>query len=159
MRKFVDLLKVYIPVIAGWKLMTIPLLRSAGSARTRYESTGGTPDTWIQRSMRYAEKLATPDVSIADLIGDIDPVKIAEGRYLSDELAIHYGLIPRANRGILSINELPDLHEKIQVGLFNLLEEQDVQIRGYRYRCRLISSSLPLQTPKITRAEAESLRP
>jgi magnesium chelatase subunit I len=89
---------------------------------------------WIGREHRYAEKLATPDVSVADLIGEIDPIKVAEGRYLSDEETIHYGLIPRINRGIFAINELPDLTEKVQVGLFNLMEEKDVQIKGYKIR-------------------------
>jgi magnesium chelatase subunit I len=84
--------------------------------------------------LRYAEKLATPDVSVADLIGEIDPIKVAEGRYLADEETIHYGLIPRTNRGIFAINELPDLTEKVQVGLFNLMEEKDVQIKGYKIR-------------------------
>ena len=95
------------------------------------------PITWVHRSQRYGEKLATPDTSIADLIGEVDPIKIAEGRYLSDELALHYGLIPRINRGIFAINELPDLSERIQVGLLNVLEERDVQIRGYRIRLPL----------------------
>ena len=89
---------------------------------------------WIGRDHRYAEKLATPDVSVADLIGEIDPIKVAEGRYLADEETIHYGLIPRINRGIFAINELPDLTEKVQVGLFNLMEEKDVQIKGYKIR-------------------------
>ncbi len=89
---------------------------------------------WIDRDRRYAEKLATPDVSVADLIGEIDPIKVAEGRYLADEETIHYGLIPRTNRGIFAINELPDLTEKVQVGLFNLMEEKDVQIKGYKIR-------------------------
>ena len=87
---------------------------------------------WLPREERYSEKLATPDISVADLIGEIDPIKVAEGRYLSDELTIHYGLIPRTNRGIFSINELPDLAERIQVSLFNLMEERDIQIKGYR---------------------------
>ena len=86
------------------------------------------------REHRYAEKLATPDVSVADLIGEIDPIKVAEGRYLADAETIHYGLIPRTNRGIFAINELPDLTEKVQVGLFNLMEEKDVQIKGYKIR-------------------------
>ena len=85
----------------------------------------------------YAEKLATPDITIADLIGEVDPIKVAEGRYLSDELTLHYGLIPRANRGIVAINELPDLAERIQVGLLNILEERDVQIRGFIVRLPL----------------------
>jgi len=92
---------------------------------------------WLRREQRYGEKLATPDVTIADLIGEVDPIKVAEGRYLSDELTIHYGLIPRTNRGIFAINELPDLGEKIQVGLFNIMEERDVQVRGYKIRLPL----------------------
>src|SRR4030042_1935092 len=92
---------------------------------------------WVRREDRYGEKLATPDISIADLIGDVDPIKVAEGRYLSDELTMHYGLVPRTNRGIFCINELPDLTERLQVGLFYLMEERDVQIRGYRVRLPL----------------------
>jgi magnesium chelatase subunit I len=92
---------------------------------------------WIPRDRRYAEKLATPDITIADLIGEVDPIKVAEGRYLSDVLTLHYGLIPRANRGIVAINELPDLAERIQVGLLNILEERDVQIRGFVVRLPL----------------------
>jgi len=91
----------------------------------------------LPRQERYGEKLATPDIAIADLVGDVDPIKVAEGKYLSDELAIHYGLIPRTNRGIFCINELPDLAERLQVGLFNLMEERDIQIRGYRIRLPL----------------------
>ena len=93
--------------------------------------------TWLTPDQRYSEKLATPDTSIADLIGEVDPIRVAEGRYLSDELTIHYGLIPRTNRGIFAINELPDLAERIQVGLLNIMEERDVQIRGYRLRLPL----------------------
>jgi magnesium chelatase subunit I len=96
-----------------------------------------TPITWVHRSERYGEKLATPDTSIADLIGEVDPIKVAEGRYLSDELTIHFGLVPRTNRGIFAINELPDLAERIQVGLLNVLEERDIQIRGHRIRLPL----------------------
>jgi magnesium chelatase subunit I len=95
------------------------------------------PIDWLPRDRRYAEKLATPDITIADLIGEVDPIKVAEGRYLSDELTLHYGLIPRANRGIVAINELPDLAERIQVGLLNILEERDVQIRGFIVRLPL----------------------
>ena len=91
----------------------------------------------MPRDRRYGEKLATPDITIADLIGEVDPIKVAEGRYLSDELTIHYGLIPRTNRGIFAINELPDLAERIQVGLLNILEERDVQIRGFKVRLPL----------------------
>ena len=107
-----------------------------------------TPIEWTHRSQRYGEKLATPDTSIADLIGEVDPIKIAEGRYLSDELALHYGLIPRVNRGIFAINELPDLSERIQVGLLNILEERDVQIRGHRIR-------LPLDIMLVATANPE----
>ena len=96
-----------------------------------------TPIEWVHRERRYSEKLATPDTSIADLIGEVDPIKVAEGRYLSDELTIHYGLVPRTNRGLFAINELPDLAERIQVGLLNVLEERDVQIRGYKIRLPL----------------------
>jgi magnesium chelatase subunit I len=96
-----------------------------------------TPIDWVHRDERFGEKLATPDTSIADLIGEVDPIKVAEGRYLSDELTLHYGLVPRTNRGIFAINELPDLAERIQVGLLNVLEERDVQIRGYKIRLPL----------------------
>src|SRR5207237_6544 len=95
------------------------------------------PITWIPRDRRYGEKLATPDITIADLIGEVDPIKVAEGRYLADELTIHYGLLPRTHRGIFAINELPDLAERIQVGLLNIMEERDVQIRGYKVRLPL----------------------
>ena len=100
------------------------------------------------RDQRFGEKLATPDTSIADLIGEVDPVKVAEGRYLSDELTLHYGLVPRTNRGIFAINELPDLAERIQVGLLNVLEERDVQIRGYKIR-------LPLDVLLVASANPE----
>ena len=107
-----------------------------------------TPIEWVHRERRYAEKLATPDTSIADLIGEVDPIKVAEGRYLSDELTIHYGLVPRTNRGLFAINELPDLAERIQVGLLNVLEERDVQIRGYKIR-------LPLDLMLVATANPE----
>ena len=107
-----------------------------------------TPVEWRHRTDRYGEKLATPDTSIADLIGEVDPIKVAEGRYLSDELALHYGLVPRVNRGIFAINELPDLAERIQVGLLNVLEERDVQIRGHRVR-------LPLDVVLVATANPE----
>jgi magnesium chelatase subunit I len=103
---------------------------------------------WVSREDRYGEKLATPDITIADLIGDVDPIKVAEGRYLSDELTIHYGLLPRTNRGIFCINELPDLAERVQVGLLNVLEERDVQIRGYKVR-------LPLDVYLVASANPE----
>jgi magnesium chelatase subunit I len=101
------------------------------------EEGDGAPIAWWAAEDRYSEKLSTPDISIADLIGEVDPVKVAEGRYLSDELTIHYGLLPRTHRGIFSLNELPDLAERIQVGLLNVMEERDVQVRGYRVRLEL----------------------
>jgi magnesium chelatase subunit I len=112
------------------------------------EGGDATPVAWIGRDARYAEKLATPDISVADLIGDVDPIRVAEGRYLADELTIHYGLVPRTNRGLVAINELPDLPERIQVALFNILEERDIQIRGYRIR-------LPLDLLLVTTANPE----
>ena len=133
MRALTTLLDESLPVIAGCEINDNPFNPLCKRCHQQIKKNQGkTRIEWILPEMRFSEKLATPDVTIADLIGDIDPIKIAEGRYLSDELAIHYGLIPRTNRGIFSINELPDLHEKIQVGLFNLLEERDVQIRGYK---------------------------
>ena len=106
------------------------------------------PIEWVHRDRRFGEKLATPDTSIADLIGEVDPIKVAEGRYLSDELTIHYGLVPRTNRGIFAINELPDLAERIQVGLLNILEERDVQIRGYKIQ-------LPIDVMLVASANPE----
>ena len=110
------------------------------SAHARHliaEQGDDAPISWVHRDDRFGEKLATPDTSIADLIGEVDPIKVAEGRYLSDELTLHYGLVPRTNRGIFAINELPDLAERIQVGLLNVLEERDVQVRGYKIRLPL----------------------
>ena len=134
-RGLVDLLDEEIPILAGSEINDHPLAPVSKQARDLVAEQGDdAPVEWIGRDKRYGEKLATPDISIADLVGDVDPIKIAEGRYLSDELAIHYGLIPRSNRGIFCINELPDLAERIQVGLFNLMEERDVQIKGYRVR-------------------------
>ena len=115
-----------------------PSPRSPSLARRTVEELGDkTPIAWIGRDRRYGEKLATPDITIADLIGEVDPIKVAEGRYLSDELTIHFGLLPRTNRGIFVLNELPDLAERIQVGLLNIMEERDVQIRGYKVRLPL----------------------
>ena len=137
-RALVDLLDEEIPIVAGSEVNDDPLAPTSRFAQDLVASEGDkTPIVWIGREQRYGEKLATPDISIADLIGDIDPIRVAEGRYLSDELAIHYGLIPRTNRGIFCINELPDLAERIQVGLFNLMEERDIQIRGHRVRMPL----------------------
>jgi len=137
-RLLVGLLDEAIPVVRGGELNDDPFAPISPAARTLVEELGDdTPVDWLPRDRRYAEKLATPDITIADLIGEVDPVRVAEGRYLSDELTIHYGLIPRANRGIFAINELPDLAERIQVGLLNILEERDVQIRGFAVRLPL----------------------
>ncbi len=138
LRQLVNLLDDAIPIIAGSEINDDPLAPISRPARERLTKEGdATSIEWIGRDRRYQEKLATPDVTIADLIGEIDMIKHAEGRYLSDELTMHYGLIPRANRGIFCINELPDLSPKIQVGLFNVLEERDVQIRGFPVRLSL----------------------
>ena len=132
-RSMVDLLDESIPVIAGCEINDDPFAPVCLRCREQVAEIGDdVPIRWLGRRERYGEKLATPDITVADLIGEIDPIKIAEGRYLSDELAIHYGLIPRTNRGIFCINELPDLSERIQVSLFNLMQERDVQIKGYR---------------------------
>ena len=137
-REMVNLLDEQIPTIEGSELNDDPYNPiSPDGQRIVAEMGDAAPIAWIQRDLRYSEKLATPDISIADLIGEIDPIKVAEGRHLSDETAIHYGLVPRTNRGIFCINELPDLAERIQVGLFNLMEERDVQIKGYRIRMPL----------------------
>jgi magnesium chelatase subunit I len=137
-RLLIGLLDEAIPVVRGGELNDDPLAPISPIARALVdERADATPIDWLPRDRRYAEKLATPDITIADLIGEVDPVRVAEGRYLSDELTLHYGLIPRANRGIFAINELPDLAERIQVGLLNILEERDVQIRGFVVRLPL----------------------
>jgi magnesium chelatase subunit I len=134
-RSLVNLLDAETPIVAGCEINDDPFNPMCRTCRTRIAEEGDeTPVHWIPREQRYGEKLATPDISIADLIGEVDPIKVAEGRYLSDELTIHYGIIPRTNRGIFCMNELPDLAERIQVGLLNIMEERDVQIRGYKVR-------------------------
>jgi magnesium chelatase subunit I len=137
-RSLVALLDEWVPEVAGAELHDDPLRPVSPQARAVVAEHGdATPVAWLHRDQRYGEKLATPDITIADLVGEVDPVKVAEGRYLSDELTIHYGLVPRTNRGIFALNELPDLAERIQVGLLNLMEERDVQIRGYKVRLAL----------------------
>ena len=137
-RSLVDLLDPWVPYIADTELHDDPLHPVSPLARRMVAEQGdATRISWWASADRYSEKLATPDISIADLIGEVDPVKVAEGRYLSDELTIHYGLLPRTHRGIFSLNELPDLAERIQVGLLNVMEERDVQVRGYRVRLEL----------------------
>src|SRR4249920_3390951 len=134
-RSLTELLDEWMPIIAGSEINDDPYNPISHHARVLVAERGNeAPIEWVHRDRRFGEKLATPDTSIADLIGEVDPIKVAEGRYLSDELTIHYGLVPRTNRGIFSINELPDLAERIQVGMLNVLEERDVQIRGYKIR-------------------------
>jgi len=137
-RSLVGLLDERIPIVQGCEINDNPYKPICRACRQRLLELGDAlPVVWVERDSRYGEKLATPDVSIADLVGEIDPIKVAEGRYLADEETIHYGLVPRTNRGIFAINELPDLTEKVQVGLFNLMEEKDVQIKGYKIRLPL----------------------
>jgi magnesium chelatase subunit I len=139
LRALTTLLDDRIPVMPGCEINDDPLEPICGACRARVAAEGdGTPIGWLDRESRYVEKLATPDVTIADMVGDIDPIKAARaGLQLSSELTMHYGLLPRANRGIFAINELPDLAGKIQVGLFNILQERDVQIKGYPVRLPL----------------------
>ena len=136
LRGLVGFMDAQVPVVAGCEINDNPYRPICRACRERVASEGdSTPIAWLSRDHRYVEKLATPDVTIADMIGDVDPIKAARGgRNLSDELTIHYGLLPRANRGIFAINELPDLAGKIQVGLFNIMQEGDVQIKGYPVR-------------------------
>ena len=137
-RLLVGLLDEWIPIVRGGELNDDPYRPVSPAAKAIVERDGDdTPIDWLPRDRRYAEKLATPDITIADLIGEVDPIKVAEGRYLSDELTIHYGLVPRTHRGIFALNELPDLAERVQVGLLNVMEERDVQIRGYKVRLPL----------------------
>ena len=137
-RSLTALLDDAYPVLADCEIPEDPFDPITTQGRQILEQQGDdAPLVWLDRDQRYGEKLATPDITIADLIGEVDPIKVAEGRYLSDELTIHYGLVPRTNHGIFCINELPDLAERIQVGLLNIMEERDVQIRGYRVRLPL----------------------
>jgi magnesium chelatase subunit I len=137
-RSLVSLLDDVVPAIAGCEINDDPFEPICKACQLRVAEEGDdTPIHWVPRDRRYGEKLATPDITIADLVGEVDPIKVAEGRYLADELTIHYGLIPRTHRGIFCINELPDLAERIQVGLLNIMEERDVQIRGYKVRLPL----------------------
>ena len=148
-RSLTGLLDEWMPIVAGSEINDDPYAPVSRHARDVIAEQGdATPIAWVHRDDRYGEKLATPDTSIADLIGEVDPIKVAEGRYLSDELTLHYGLVPRTNRGIFAINELPDLSERIQVGLLNVLEERDVQVRGYKIR-------LPLDVLLVASANPE----
>ena len=144
-----NLLDEWMPIVAESEINDDPYNPISRHARDLLAEHGDdTPVSWVHRSERLGEKLATPDTSIADLIGEVDPIRVAEGRYLSDELTIHYGLVPRTNRGIFAMNELPDLAERIQVGLLNVLEERDVQIRGHKVR-------LPLDVVLVASANPE----
>ena len=139
LRALASLLDEWLPVMPGCEINDDPLDPLCSSCRARIAQDGDdTPVAWLEREARYVEKLATPDVTIADMVGDIDPIKAARaGLQLSSDLTMHYGLLPRANRGIFAINELPDLAGKIQVGLFNILQEGDIQIKGYPVRLPL----------------------
>jgi magnesium chelatase subunit I len=149
LRALVGLLDEWTPVIAGSELGEHPYDPITPASRRRSEELGDElPIEWRHRDERYAEKLATPDTSVADLIGDVDPMKVAEGRLLGDPETIHFGLIPRSHRGIVAINELPDLAERIQVAMLNVMEERDIQIRGYVLR-------LPLDTLVVASANPE----
>ena len=148
-RALTQLLDEWTPVLDGCEIPENPYAPITEQGRQLVAELGeDAPIAWLHRDDRYGEKLATPDITIADLIGEVDPIKVAEGRYLSDELTIHYGLIPRTNRGIFGINELPDLAERIQVGLLNAMEERDIQIRGYKVR-------LPLDVMIVATANPE----
>jgi magnesium chelatase subunit I len=137
-RSLVELLDEWTPVIPGSELNEHPLHPITPASRQRVEAAGDDqPVSWLHRSARYGEKLATPDTSVADLVGDVDPIKVAQGRTLGDPETIHFGLVPRTNRGIFAVNELPDLAERIQVSLLNVLEERDIQVRGYQLRLPL----------------------
>lgn len=137
-RAFTSLLDAWTPILDGLEIPENPFDPISPQGRALVAEQGdATPIRWLARDERYGEKLATPDITIADLIGEVDPIRIAEGRYLSDELTLSYGLIPRTNRGIFAINELPDLSERIQVGLLNVMQERDVQIRGHKVRLPL----------------------
>jgi magnesium chelatase subunit I len=139
LRGLANLLDAEVPVVAGCEINDDPLRPICRACRERIAAEGDrTLVAWMPRELRYVEKLATPDVTMADIIGDVDPIRAARGgRDLSDELTIHYGLLPRANRGIFAVNELPDLAGKIQVGLFNIMQEGDIQIKGYPLRLPL----------------------
>jgi magnesium chelatase subunit I len=148
-RTIVGRLDEWTPVIAGCEINDHPYAPVCLRCRRLVEERGDeTPVAWLHRDDRYAEKLATPDVSVGDLIGDVDPIKVAEGRTLGDPETVHYGLVPRTNRGVVAVNELPDLAERIQVALLNVLEERDIQIRGYHLR-------LPLDVLLVASANPE----
>ncbi len=148
-RDLVQLLDPWIPIVASSEVNDDPMAPISSMGKQAVAEFGeDTPITWIGRDRRFSEKLATPDTTVADLIGEVDPIKVAEGRYLSNEEVISFGLIPRTHRGIFNLNELPDLAERIQVGLLNILEERDIQIRGFQVR-------IPLDVVMIASANPE----
>lgn len=148
-RDLVQLLDPWIPIVASSEVNDDPMAPISAMGRQAVAELGDdTPITWQSRDRRFSEKLATPDTTVADLIGEVDPIKVAEGRYLSNEEVISFGLIPRTHRGIFNLNELPDLAERIQVGLLNILEERDIQIRGFQVR-------IPLDVVMIASANPE----
>src|SRR5499433_3195872 len=161
LRELTGLLDESIPIIAGSEVNDDPFHPiSAYGKQVIAEKGDHTPIDWVDRDARYIEKLATPDVTIADIIGDVDPIKAARGGHLlSDELTIHYGLLPRANRGIFAINELPDLAGKIQVGLFNIMQEGDVQIKGYPVRLPLDLALVFTANPEDYTARGKIITP
>jgi len=137
-RSLIGLLDEWMPYVEGCEINDEPTTPVCARCRRLAAEVGGAlPIAWLHRSERYGEKLATPDTSVGDLVGDVDPIKVAEGRTLGDPETIHYGMVPRTNRGIFAINELPDLVERIQVALLNVLEERDIQVRGYNLRLPL----------------------
>jgi len=161
LRGLVDFLDEQIPAVAGCEIHDNPYHPICRACRDRIAAEGdATPIVWLDREQRYVEKLATPDVTIADILGDVDPIKAARGgRDLSDELTIHYGLLPRSNRGLFAINELPDLAGKIQVGLFNIMQEGDVQIKGYPVRLPLDVLLLFTANPEDYTARGKIITP
>ncbi|MGD8697854.1 MAG: magnesium chelatase [Gemmatimonadales bacterium] len=161
LRQLVDFLDEEIPIIAGSEVNDDPFHPISKYGRLRVDELGDeTPIDWLPREQRYVEKLATPDVTIADIIGDVDPIRAARGGHvLSDELTIHYGLLPRANRGIFAVNELPDLAGKIQVGLFNIMQEGDVQIKGYPIRLALDALLVFTANPEDYTARGKIITP
>jgi magnesium chelatase subunit I len=161
LRSLVELLDEEIPVVPGCEIHDDPLNPLCAACRAQVASAGDDlPVAWLGRERRYVEKLATPDVTIADLIGDVDPIKAARaGRELSDELVMHYGLLPRANRGLFAVNELPDLASKVQVGLFNILQEGDVQIKGFPIRLRLDVALMFSANPEDYTARGKIITP
>src|SRR4051812_26866727 len=161
LRQLVTLLDDRLPVVPGCEIHDDPLAPLCAACRGRAAEAGDDlPVAWLAREDRYVEKLATPDVTMADMIGDIDPIKAARaGLQLGDELTMHYGLLPRANRGIFAINELPDLASKVQVGLFNILQEGDVQIKGYPVRLRLDVSLVFSANPEDYTARGKIITP